>query len=100
MKANQWKHVAAVVKGDDSQALLERQRNAGFGVEQQQFVSAFRHLNLLASRWVFTSAADRHRPLWTGPVQRVAAQRVCSSSEKPLAQWHGAVSERLFQADP
>lgn len=35
VKSDAWKHIAAIIKQNDTQSLLDGQRDTGFGIDQQ-----------------------------------------------------------------
>src|SRR5208282_44349 len=98
MKSDIWKDVSPIVKGNNTETLLDRERNARFRVDDEQLVSAGRYLDeRVAVRRAIR--ANLHLALWSRTVQRKAAQRVTSAGKKCFAQRHAAVIEWLSQSN-
>src|SRR5262249_28366141 len=92
-------NITAVVKRRDSQAFLNWDRNAEFGVDDEKFASAIGYLNLSARRSVVRIAAHGNISLFACAVQRKAAQCAPATRKEQLAFWHATAGERLGKPD-
>src|SRR6516165_7070578 len=100
-KANGLVHVPTVVENHSSQAFLQWDREAPFGVNDKQLATSRGDCNSRrARRKVAGAGAQRRRCLGSSAVQGETSQAVGSPSKEPLADRNVTAGECFYQSQP